>query len=151
MKKKIKAIIIDLDGTLCDCEHRRKLRSNGKIDFGHFLDPENVKKDPINIWCAELIHAMEERGYYILYVSGREDSLYDTTEYWLGKHQIANDNLYMRKSGDYRKDCDVKTEIYNKHIKDKYAILFVVDDRKQVVDMWREMGMTVLHCAEGNF
>ena len=149
--KKQKAIIVDLDGTLCDCEHRRKFKENGKIDFNYFLDKENVIKDPLNVWCGELVIAMKQRGYKILFVSGREDSLFTYTCAWLKKNNIGFDGLLMRKSGDYRKDCEVKTEIYNEHIKDEYEILFVVDDRKQVVDMWREMGMTVLQCAEGNF
>ena len=146
-----KAIIVDLDGTLCDCEHRRKLKDNGKIDFGCFLDPENVAKDPLNNWCRELIMGMGDMGYRIICVSGREDALKDVTKKWLEKYNVPYDGLFMRKSGDYRKDCEVKIEIYNKYIKDNYEILFIVDDRKQVVDMWREMGMTVLHCAEGDF
>lgn len=146
-----KAIIVDLDGTLCDCEHRRKLKSNGKIDFNHFLDPKNVIKDPLNVWCSELISAMYSLDYIIIFVSGREDSLKETTINWLKSHMMNHHVLFMRKAGDYRKDYEVKTEIYNRHIKDEYEILFVVDDRKQVVDMWREMGMVVLHCAEGNF
>ena len=66
-----KAIIIDLDGTLCDCEHRRKFKEgSNKIDFGHFLDPENVAKDPLNNWCRELIYGMDKLEYNILFVSG---------------------------------------------------------------------------------
>lgn len=57
----------------------------------------------------------------------------------------------MRKTGDYRKDCIVKEEIYRKDIEPIYDILFCVDDRKQVVDAWRELGLTCLQCAEGNF
>lgn len=149
--KKQKAIIVDLDGTLCDCEHRRKLKEGtNKIDFAHFLSPENVIKDPLNVWCKELILAMRSQ-YAIIFVSGREDALEQTTRNWCEKHYVPFDGLFMRKSGDYRKDCEVKTEIYEQHIKDNYEILFVVEDRKQVVDMWRGMGMVVLHCAEGNF
>jgi hypothetical protein len=30
-------------------------------------------------------------------------------------------------------------------------ILFAVDDRQQVVDMWRRNGITCLQCDEGQF
>ncbi len=149
---KTKAIVVDLDGTQADCEHRRKLKEGtDKIDFGHFLDPVNVAKDPLNVWCKELVVAMFKQGYNIIYVSGREDSLELVTREWLKKHGLPYYDLYMRKSGDYRKDTEIKIEIYNEHIKDRCEVLFVIDDRKQVVDMWREMGMVVLQCAEGNF
>ena len=36
-------------------------------------------------------------------------------------------------------------------IKDKYRVLFVLDDRNQVVDMWRDIGLTCLQVADGNF
>lgn len=36
-------------------------------------------------------------------------------------------------------------------VKGKYDVLFCVDDRKQVTDMWRRNGLICLQCAEGNF
>lgn len=30
-------------------------------------------------------------------------------------------------------------------------ILFVIDDRDSVVEMWRRNGLTVLQCAKGDF
>jgi hypothetical protein len=57
----------------------------------------------------------------------------------------------MRKTDDNRKDCIVKKEIYETFIKDKYNVLFVMDDRNQVVNMWREQGLTCFQVADGNF
>jgi hypothetical protein len=34
---------------------------------------------------------------------------------------------------------------------DKSNILYAVDDRQRVVDMWRSNGITCLQVAEGNF
>ena len=61
------------------------------------------------------------------------------------------DDLYMRLPNDLRKDSIVKQEIYEMCIKDKYNVLFVLDDRDQVVNMWREQGLKCLQVAEGNF
>jgi len=57
----------------------------------------------------------------------------------------------MRKSKDNRKDSIVKEEIYRKHIFPFYYIQFVLDDRNQVVDHLRELGLTVFQVAPGNF
>lgn len=57
----------------------------------------------------------------------------------------------MRPEGDERKDSIVKQEIYEKYIKDRYNVRFVLDDRNQVVDMWREVGLKVLQVAPGDF
>lgn len=38
-----------------------------------------------------------------------------------------------------------------KNIKDKYDVLFAIDDRSSVVDMWRDLGLVCLQCAEGAF
>jgi hypothetical protein len=57
----------------------------------------------------------------------------------------------MRKYGDFRQDSIVKQEIYEQLIAPDYDILCVLDDRQQVVDMWREIGLTCLQVAPGDF
>jgi hypothetical protein len=57
----------------------------------------------------------------------------------------------MRVTGDKKKDSALKEEIYNKYIKGKYNVLFVLDDRQKVVDKWRELGLTCLQVNSGNF
>jgi len=56
----------------------------------------------------------------------------------------------MRKDGDQRKDNVIKQEIL-KHIKEKYEISFAFDDRKSVVDMWRENGVFCFQCQDHNY
>ncbi len=70
---------------------------------------------------------------------------------WLNDNGIKFDDLYMRFTNDSRIDSIVKQEIYEMCIKDKYNVLFVLDDRDQVVNMWREQGLKCLQVAEGNF
>lgn len=74
----------------------------------------------------------------MIIVSGRPEKYKKLTEQWLTWNNIYYDDLYMRKDGDQRKDNVIKQEIL-KHIKEKYEISFAFDDRKSVVDMWREM------------
>jgi hypothetical protein len=59
--------------------------------------------------------------------------------------------LYMRPTGDNRKDSLVKEEILRHEILPNYYIEFALDDRQQVVDHLREMGLTVFQVAPGNY
>jgi hypothetical protein len=48
-----------------------------------------------------------------------------------------------------RSDVKAKREMLRGVDKDK--ILFVVEDRSRVVEMWRSEGLTCLQCAHGDF
>lgn len=144
----MKAIIVDLDGTLCNNAHRQHLVEAKKWDA--FYDA--LTADTPNPWCMEIIESMREwDSVATLLVSGRPDSHWTQTVDWLHEHMPKWDGLFMRKAGDYRKDCIVKEEIYRNNIEGRFDVLFCIDDRKQVVDMWRAIGLTCLQCAEGNF
>ena len=58
----------------------------------------------------------------------------------------------MRPENDNRKDCTVKKELYEKYINGNYYVDFVLDDRDQVVELYRnDIGLLVLQVAYGNF
>ena len=87
----------------------------------------------------------------------------ELTKAWLihhldGFHKVLNMvqdvgdyRLSMRGAGDYRKDDEVKYDMYKTYIEDEYFIHYVLADRQQVVDMWRNLGFTCFHVAPGNF
>lgn len=137
-----KAIICDIDGTLALLGDRDK------------YDP-STGEDMLNYPIANILQVYDNQKILpvdLILVSGREDKYRSLTEKWLKKHGITHyQEFHMRKSGDFRKDYVVKKEIYEKSIKAKYEILFVLDDRDQVVKMWREEGLTCLQVAYGNF
>lgn len=65
---------------------------------------------------------------------------------------IPYEALYIRKAKDFRKDAIIKRELYEAHIKGRYDVLMVLDDRDQVVKMWRqELGLPCLQVDYGNF
>jgi len=61
------------------------------------------------------------------------------------------DELFMRPEGDMRPDNIVKAELFDTYVRDNYDVQFVIDDRDQVVDMWRRMGLACLQVAPGDF
>lgn len=155
------AIICDLDGTLCDIEHRRKhVRTEGrKKNWVAFM--EGIKDDKLHQWCADLLNAMGKH-HKIVYCSGRSENERDATERWLGAHAVhtfGKENgiplekapIYMRMAGDSRQDNIVKEIILDFEILTRYTPYFMIDDRTQVVEMWRRRGFVCLQCDEGNF
>jgi hypothetical protein len=54
-------------------------------------------------------------------------------------------------SADMRKDAVIKQELFDKYVAGKYNVLFVLDDRNQVVDFWRSIGLTCFQVNYGNF
>lgn len=135
-----KAIICDLDGTLALMDDRNP------------FDASHADEDRLNESVANTLRLFSKNGYQILLVSGREDRFKDPTIKFLENHDITYDRLLMRKSKDFRKDSIVKREIYEDTIKGKYYVEFVLDDRDQVVDMWRqELGLSCFQVNYGDF
>ena len=69
---------------------------------------------------------------------------------WLVKYIKDCDKLLMRKNNDNRKDSIIKLELF-KEICNDYNIVCAIDDRQQVVDLWRSIGLRCLQVAPGNF
>lgn len=47
----------------------------------------------------------------------------------------------MRKDGDTRRDSIVKRELFEEHVKGKFNVVAILDDRPQVIrECWRELG-----------
>lgn len=145
-------IICDLDGTLADVSHRiHHIRTKGRKDWKSFQAEENIMKDIPNLWCLHLLLAMESAGYKIILVSGRWEKARGITLKWLHQNvPLKSFELFLRGDGDFREDSIVKQEILDRDLK-KDEILFVIEDRQQVVDMWRQNGLVCLQCEEGNF
>lgn len=120
-----KAIICDLDGTLC--------LMNGRSPF----DASRCDEDLPNIPVVNMVKNYHQLGYKIILASGREDTFKPQTMTWLERFGIAYDKLIMRAAGDFRKDAIIKKEIFANHIEGKYFVELVLDDRNQVVDLWR--------------
>lgn len=131
--------ICDLDGTLALIGDRDP------------YDASTANNDELNESVNIILDSMKKSGIYPILISGREDKYLGPTIEFLNKNNIEYNNIYLRKTGDYRKDSVIKKELYEKHIKDKYNVLFVLDDRNQVVNMWREQGLTCFQVEEGNF
>lgn len=143
-----KTVICDLDGTLFNIDHRLHFIEGEEKDWEAFYAA--CKFDSTNIWCYELLGALQQAGHKIVFISGRQGSTMGTTNRMISEMGFRRYAIYMREDGDHRPDYEVKRELYLANLQED-VILFAIDDRQQVVDMYRELGLTVLQCDKGAF
>lgn len=134
------AILCDLDGTLAIIHNRSP------------FEALKVENDLLNRPIAEIVKQYYELGVKIIFMSGREELARMPTLNWLNTYNIPFHELYMRNTGDMRKDSIIKKELFETHILGKFFVKFVLDDRNQVVDLWRlELGLPCLQVNYGDF
>ena len=163
-----RAIICDVDGTIA------LMNFKDRSPFEYIKADKDRPNQPV---IDILLSTAKANEAFIIFLTARENvnfstarseynNAYDLTYSWIKKHVfdrydgtewmsqygIPGWTLFIRGKGDYRKDCYVKYDLYNDKIKDVYDIMYVFDDRNQVVDMWRNaLDLTCLRVADGNF
>lgn len=160
------AYIFDIDGTIADCSHRlhhiqppaglihfEPGETDWKPDWDTFYSL-CVNDKPIDNVCHLLRELQLISTVDVVFITGRSEKWRNHTVEWLSRRGVwpkTRENLFMRADGDYRPDYEIKKEIYERHIKDKYNILGVFEDRDQVVQMWRRLGLTCYQVADGSY
>jgi len=146
----MKTVIFDIDGTLADIEHRRPYLDGARPDWARFNAAmgEDTPNGPI----VDLYRTLWASGVYDLQiVTGRNEAFRKVTETWLTWNEIKFNRVLMRADKDNRPDNIIKGEILEQLRREGRDIAFAVDDRQQVVDMWRANGVTCLQCDVGEF
>lgn len=138
-------VVIDLDGTLSDGTGRYHLVKGKHRDYEAFH--AKLGEDPVNPPIAALMRAMV-LTHTVVCVSARPAKYREATIAWLEKNSLARDFhalFLLRQENDNTPDQELKRAWL--HAYGKERVLFTVDDRQKVVDMWREEGITCLQCA----
>jgi len=131
-----KAIIVDVDGTLA--------KMNGRSPF----EWSKVGADTCNETIKNIVNSYKGE---VLIFSGRDGVCKEQTINWLNYNGIKYSGLLMRDQGNSEKDSIIKRRLFEQYVRGKYFIEYVLDDRNQVVEMWRNMGLICLQVAEGDF
>lgn len=135
------AAIFDIDGTLAHMNGRR-----GPFDWNR------VDVDSLDPYVARMVKIHKFYGDTIIILSGRDGSCEALTKEWLDFYGIPYDFIFMREPNDFRKDSVIKKEIYLGQVIDRFNIVAIYDDRKQVVDAIREeLGLKVFQVEPGRF
>ena len=141
-REKVKAIILDYDGTIADYRQREHLRDT---DYQAYIKA-GFKDTPIYPTC-EIINKFRSE-YKIIILSAREEQCRAEMVAWLSKYNIYYDRLILKQGTEDVEDHIAKLGLFKDAIKE-YDILFAIDDRSSVVNMLRGMGIFVLQCGKG--
>lgn len=118
MQKKVKAVVVDLDWTLCASHESRPKRYNNEV----------VNKD-LRTKLNELRLKAKAR---IIILTGRKAIDHHTdTVIWLNENYILYDRLYMQEGWVAKQNHIYKEEILSK-LKEEYDILMMYDDFPEV-------------------
>jgi FMN phosphatase YigB (HAD superfamily) len=143
-------VIFDIDGTLADIRHRRGFLEGERPDWNLFNAA--MGDDTPNVPVVTLYKSLWETGQYdMVLASGRNERHRRVTEQWLIWNEIPFERILLRTDKDSRADHIIKQEILDMLLAEGRQIAFTVDDRQQVVDMWRRNGITCLQCDVGDF
>lgn len=146
---KTRCYLFDIDGTLADLSHRLHFIEKTPKDWDSFFDACHADA-PIAHICR-LARILSRASQKVVFVSGRSDQCRAATELWLADNGLRGLPLYMRTAGDHRADHIVKGELLDRLRADGFDPEMAFDDRKQVVDMWRERGVPCAQVAPGDF
>lgn len=136
------AIIVDIDGTISVLNENRSL-----------YDVSNSDDDTVVKPMKKLIELYSNDGTEVIFVTGRYNKFREVTYNWLRKNVLPEKDfhLFMKKDGDLRNDFDVKKEIYLEKIDKEFNTLAVFEDRSNVVEMWRSLGLFCLQPMSCNY
>jgi len=134
-------VIIDLDGTLSDTRHRQHHLEGPKPDWPGFFAA--CREDALFPEVKALTNAMFAVADVFI-CTGRPSNYFEQTQDWLREHGIKYDAMIMRQAGDTRPDTVVKKNMLDLIRGRGWNVLFSVDDRPNVVEMWRANGVPCL-------
>lgn len=149
-------ILVDIDGTIANIEHRTHLIKNydsDKNDWTKFY--KNCDKDTPIKPIIDMVNLLE-REYEIMFFTGREETpeVRIKTLAWLKENlnfPVLKHTLFMRAEGDRRHDTEVKPDLLRNSPIPESRVAFILEDRDSMVKKWRELGFTCLQVAEGDF
>jgi hypothetical protein len=146
-------VIVDLDGTLADCSHRLHHIKKSHVtedDWTEFF-MDVYKDEPIKP-MADLFNKFVNAGDTVLICTGRDETFGGPlTMEWLKKHKLNPTQVFFRQGEDRRPDHIIKREMLHVIIEKYGKPDIVFEDRKRVVDMWREHGIFTCQVADGDF
>jgi hypothetical protein len=158
-------VIVDRDGTAASCfmrhavelrdpdePHWHPLNRKDWASFNAALPFDAVVPAVVNM--LRIVRVIRP-DVTIIMTSGRSEGDWPgdrrrrfVMQDWIAKHDLPVDLLLMRAGGDQRADSVVKQEILDRDIRPRFNVLLAIDDRPQVVEMWRANGIPVVQVTD---
>lgn len=149
----IKAVICDLDGTLCDDRHRKHLEVAAMHRFWATREPGEFHEyhrllvnDPVHRAVLDILHALDRIGTHAIYLTSRPQMYQAITKAWLREWNapLGTGMLLMRPDGVADRCWTRKAHTYRTHIQGAYDIQLAIDDNQRVIDMWHDLGIPAI-------
>lgn len=132
-----RAIVIDIDGSIADCDWRSDMRDSSWDAFYQASAFDDAFGSVV-----DMVNSLYEAGWPIVCCTGRPEKWRSLTMQWLVRWNVNVGELLMRPDGDYRPAPLVKVELVRNRFGDFSKVLCVFDDRDDVIDAFREVGVT---------
>lgn len=146
-----KYIICDLDGTLCNHDHRLYLAWSN--EWNEYND--GCVTDPVNNIVRDFLayNLFKNRDMSIIFLTERTENFYFETSAWLSAFfdlERENHILIMRKVGDYAPAPEFKKAAFLNYASETHIsvdqIYCAIDDDERCVEMFKALGIKkVIH------
>lgn len=155
MSDKPKAVIWDLDGTLCTTntwEDRQVEIARGDWSWFERIakDAEAIKPTMRILW--DMIDAHNTLHIESIIVTARQEIFRETTRHWLAQHGIYDDNTLIMRPPEMNgwMDWQYKLAMYQEIIKD-YDVIAAYEDKPEICRLWELLGIeTVIKVSHNN-
>jgi hydroxymethylpyrimidine pyrophosphatase-like HAD family hydrolase len=130
-------VVLDMDETLADCSHRAHFVEKEVKDWDAFFAPERVIQDPVIPGAERVLAKFVELKYEIVVLTGRDESLRDTTMRWLLEKlnlSLPDGYLLMRQEGNMLTPAQYKREQlmnFKNGLENKDNNFLIIDDDAQ--------------------
>lgn len=145
-RQRPKAIIFDVDGTLCDVRPIRHLILPSHPDYPGYRDFDLFHR--ASWWCEAHAHVVKavddahDQGLKVIIVTARRERYREVTESWLENQGIEFDEIHFRPDDDLREDTIIKREILG-DLSNRFRIVAAWDDNPKIIALWKNHGIPV--------
>ena len=144
-------IIVDLDGTLYNNEHRAHLAHAGKWDEFHAMSYVDEPFQDVQ----EFVRMAYSSKKIVVALTGRSDDYELITRRWFRRHNVKFNRLLMRPQGNHAPDTEIKPMLLEKYFgsmdRALGKVLCILEDRDKVVAEWRKLGFRCWQVTQGNY
>lgn len=136
------AVVVDMDGTLCDVSSVRHFVARRPKDFHAFHS--GAMHCPPHQSVLDEVASHHRAGRTILIVTARMYQWEDSTRAWLDRHlHVPYQGPFMRGDTDFRSDVEVKRDIHRVLVGDYgHRIVHAIDDNPAILALWAELGIS---------
>lgn len=143
---KLDAVIIDLDGTLCDVTSIRYLVDETDPDFPGKKNFDAFHRRsidcPTNPEVEAAFRKAQARGQQVIICTARAERYRAMSRWFMHLNGLTPALMLMRGEHDFRPDAEVKADMLE-IIQRSYNIVEVWDDNPKVIEMWQSHGLKV--------